>query len=198
MDKNRIRKRFKKPRVTLTKRDLNRLFEKHGTRSAADLAKRSGLPYLLVYNVINRRVASVSNRHFKMLFGRPAPRLESLKVDGILFRAIVDLWLYLNEGYTKADLYRDLFGMESDAKIDHRIFSGKINTVDVKLEHIMRRKFSDAGVDDQLLEQWLDEFEALKHPNRVPYASVKPVLSYLEEKLGLHPTSVLNQSVTRY
>jgi hypothetical protein len=70
--------------------------------------------------------------------------------------------------------------------------------VDVKLEHNMRQKFWDAGVSNQLLEQWLDEFEVLQHTDRVPYAKIRPLLIYLEAKLGLHPTSLLNQSVVRY
>jgi hypothetical protein len=192
------RKRAKKPRIGLTDKDINRLFEIHGTQSAAVLAKQMGLPYLLIYNIVNRRVLSVSNRHYQILYGTTAPQQDSLKVDGALFREMVDLWLFLNDGVTRADLYRELFGMESHQKTDHRIFNGKINSVDRKIEHLMRLKFSMAGVDPPLLDQWLSEFEALSHSDWVAYANIRPALVYLSDKLGVHPTSMLNQSVVRY
>lgn len=198
MNDRRNRVSAKKPRIGLTDRDIEHLFEIHGTDSAAVLARRTGLPYLLVYNIVHRRVMSVSYRHFMTLYGRPAPQQVALKVDGAAFRAMVELWLFLNSGLTRADLYRELFGLESHQKTDHRIFNGKINAVDARLEHLMRQKFSDAGVDTQLLNQWLDEFDALPHSDWVPYDRVRPALVYLWEKLGVHPTSVLNQSVVRY
>ena len=188
----------KKPRIGLTDEDLKRLFEIHATDSAAVLARRTGLPYLLIYNIVNRRVMSVSHRHYMTLYGRPAPQQMTLKVDGEPFRAMAELWLFLNEGLTRADLYRELFGLESHQKTDHRIFNGKIHAVDARLEHIMRQKFSDAGVDTHLLNQWLDEFDAMPHSDWVPYTRIQPTLVYLWEKLGVHPTSVLNQSVVRY
>ena len=192
------RKSAKKPRIGLTDRDIKHLFGINGSHSAAVLAKRTGLPYLLIYNILNRRVLSVSNRHYQTLFGRPAPHQDPLKVDGAVFRAMVDLWLFLNDGITQADLYRELFGLERHQKTDHRIFSGKINAVDVRLEHIMKEKFSNAGIDTPLLNQWLSEFEALPHSDRVQYSRIRPAVVYLSDKLGVHPTSVLNQSVVRY
>ena len=194
----RQRARIKKPRIVLTDRDLEHLFEINGTDSAAVLAKRTGLPYILVYNLIHRRVWSVSNRYYQTLFGRPAPQQGPLKVDGAMFRAMADLWLFLNDRITKADLYRELFAVADNLKIDHRIFSGRINTVDGRIEHIMRRKFEAAGVDAPLLAQWIAEFESLQHDDWVPYDSLRSSLMYLEDKLGVHPTSVLNQSVARY
>ncbi|WP_372678075.1 hypothetical protein [Desulfosarcina sp.] len=188
----------KKPRIGLTDKDLERLFEIHGTDSAAVLARRTKLPYLLIYNIVHRRVMSVSHRHYAALYGRPAPQQAALKVDGAAFRAMAELWLFLNDGVSRADLYRELFGLESHQKIDHRIFNGKVNTVDARIEHIMRQKFSDAGVDKQMLKQWLGEFDALPHSDWVPYTRIRPTLIYLWEKLGAHPTSLLNQSVVRY
>ena len=198
MTDRRNRLRAKKPRIGLSDRDLEHLFEIHGTDSAAVLARRTGLPYLLIYNLIHRRVMSVSHRHYVTLYGRPAPRQVALKVDGAVFRAMAELWLFLNDGLTRADLYRELFELESHQKIDHRIFNGEVNTVDARIEHTMRRKFSDAGIDTQLLNQWLDEFDALPHSDWVPYTRIRPTLVYLWETLGVHPTSVLNQSVVRY
>jgi hypothetical protein len=198
MDKRRSRKRVKKPRIGLTDRDLKRLYEINGTQSAAGLAKQTGLPYLLVYNIVNRRVLSVSNRHYQVLFKGAAPLQDPLKVDGTAFRDMADLWLYLNDGITRADLYRELFGLKPHQKVDHRIFNGKIKTVDGKIEHLMRSKFAMAGVDRSILEQWLVEFEALSHSDWVPYSRIRPALVYLWEKLGVHPTTLLHQSVVRY
>jgi hypothetical protein len=62
----------------------------------------------------------------------------------------------------------------------------------------MLRKFEAAGIERSELEQWLAEFDALNHDPWVPYASVRPALRYLETVIGIHPTSVLNQSVAKY
>lgn len=188
----------KRPRVTIGDRDIDNLLNLNGSESVAALAKRTGLPYMLVYNIVNRRVLSISHRHYQMLFGQPVPLQDTLRVDGKRFRAMVDLWLFLNEGLTRADLYRDLFGLDHNQKVDHRIFNGKISTVDRKLEQTMREKFHETGVDSTLLTKWLDEFEALPDNDMISYSRIRPVLAYLKDELGLHPTSVLNQSVTRY
>ncbi len=195
---NRKKTRIKKPRIVLTERDLKHLVDIHGTDSVAVLAKQTGLPYLMVYNILNRRVMSVSDRHYRILFQRKPPAQAPLKVDGTAFREMAKLWLYLNEGLTQADLYEELFEGISISGVDHRIFSGKINTIDARLEQAMRSKFSNEGVDAGLLEEWLTDFEAIAHDNWVPYARIRPVLIYLEKVLGVHPTSVLNQSVVRY
>lgn len=188
----------KKPRIVLTSTDLNHLFKMHGTRSVKILAKRTGLPYAMIYNLVHRRVRSISHRHYPVLFGDPAPQQVSLKTDGAVFRNMVGLWLFLHDGLTKAALFRELLAMEGSRRIDHRIFSGKTQAVPVRLEHLMRQKFAEAGVDEPLLNQWLDEFSVLSHEDRVPYASIRPVLMYLKDKIGVAPTSVLNQSLARY
>ena len=88
MTDRRTTKRVRKPRITLTEKDLQHLFDIHATDSPAALAKRTGLPYMLVYNVVHGRVASVSNRHYQLLFGTEAPPRAALKVDGDAFRAM--------------------------------------------------------------------------------------------------------------
>ncbi len=85
MNDRRKRVSAKKPRIGLTDKDLERLFEIHATDSAAVLARRTELPYLLIYNIVHRRVMSVSHRHYMTLYGRPAPQRVTLKVDGELF-----------------------------------------------------------------------------------------------------------------
>lgn len=197
---NEIRNRNvrKKPRIDLTQRDLGHLFTIHGTRSSSLLAMRTGLPYMQIYNIVHRRVRSVSNRHYLRLFGKPAPPQNPSKVDGTLFRALVDLWLFLDEGTSKTALYRELVGQKRPARVDHRILSGRIVQVDASLEMAMLQKFTDAGVHRPLLEKWLDEFASLTHDQWVPYTRIKPALSFLENTLGIHPTSVLHQSVVKY
>jgi hypothetical protein len=200
MSRNILRKkaRANKPRVPIAQRDLKQLFTIYCTDSPAELAKRSGLPYLLLYNVIHGRVQTIGNRHYMKLFGKSAPRQVPMKVDGTQFRAMAGLWLFLNDGVTRADLYRELLGLGPRAAIDHRLFNGKVKTVSAKLEHAMRQKFIDAGVDEPLLEQWLDEFDELDHDDWVPYSQIRPMLAYIDSKLGIHPTSILRQSVVRY
>jgi hypothetical protein len=198
MNVKHTRKKRKKPRISLTERAIAELYAIHGTQSAARLAKQTGLPYMQVYNIVHRRVRSVSNRTYLQLFGKPPPVQDPLKVDGELFRALVDLWLFLDGKVCKADLYRDLLGKDRRATVDHRIFSGQICLVDARLEHALLKKFADAGVDRPLLDQWLQEFEDLQPDQWVPYASVRPSLIYLEDALGIHPTSVLQQSVAKY
>ena len=197
-DKKPNRKKSPKPRIPITGRELDRLFEIHGTASVPELVKRSGLPYQTIYNLVHGRLASLSSRHYLALFGHPAPRQAPLKVDGAAFRAMADLWLFLNSGATKSDLYRDLFGSGRNLRVDHRIFSGQVGRVDAKIEHRMRERFSRAGVDQDLLDQWLEEFEGLPHEKMVPYSRIRPVLRFLEAQLKLHPTAVLHQSVVRY
>jgi hypothetical protein len=187
-----------KPRITLSGTDLDRLFQVNGTQSVPVLAKRTGVSYMLIYNIVHRRVRSVSYRHYTRLFGGPPPAQAPLKVDGRIFRNMVDLWLYLNDGLTRADLFRELHGLPASHKVDHRLFNGKTKAVNGKLVHAMQQKFAQAGIDEPLLKQWLDEFSALSPASRVPYTQIRPTLVYLQEKLDLHPTSVLKQSVTRY
>ncbi|MCB2146330.1 MAG: hypothetical protein KQI81_07620 [Deltaproteobacteria bacterium] len=198
MTSHRDRKRVKKPRIELTDRILEHLFEIHAPLSVPALAKRTGLSYMQVYNIVHGRVKSLSDRHYRMLFGEAPPPMEPKKVDGTAFRDMVGLWLFLNENITKSDLGRDLYGEGHPKKPDLRIFNGHTRTVEPRLERIMRKKFSDAGIDGQQLDQWLDELDMLPLDARVPYRRIKPVLQFIQKALGVHPASILNQSVERY
>ena len=192
------RKRVPKPRVEITDRDIAQLYDIHATRSAAELAKRSGLPYLLVYNLVHGRVKTVSDRHFRLLFGHRPPGREPRRVDGGAFRAMVALWLFLNDDVSHSDLHREFYGDRATKKPDSRIFSGAVRSVPLQLERMMREKFIAAGVDDQTLMQWLDEIETLPDDRRVAYARIRPLLVFLRDRMGIHPTFVLKQSVDRY
>jgi hypothetical protein len=191
-------RRIKKPRVPIGDRDLQHLAKIHGGNDIPTLVKRSGLPYMVVYNVVHGRVRSVSDRHYRMLFGEPPPLRPPGKVHGGMFRRIARLWLFLNDGLTASDLFREFYGPMHPRKPDHRIFTGQTRMVDPGLERFMRRKFADAGVDDLLLDQWLDEVKELPRGDRVSYERVRPILEYLRHHLGVHPTSVLDQTVERY
>jgi hypothetical protein len=70
--------------------------------------------------------------------------------------------------------------------------------VDSGLERMMRQKFSDAGIDRQTLEQWRDELAEKTDEERIPYGRVRPILIFLQNALGVHPTRILNQSFNRY
>ena len=153
---------------------------------------------MLVYNVVHGRVKSVSDRHYRTLFGEPPPHRRPKKVDGGLFRRMARLWLFLNDGLTQSDLSREFFGTANPRKPDLRIFSGQTRMVDTGLEHFMRRKFAEAGVDDLLLNQWLDELADLPRRERVSYGRIQPILRYLYQHLGVHPTAILNQTVARF
>ena len=194
---HRTKTRVKKPRIELTDQDLKR-FSDILTQSIPTLVKRTGLSYMLIYNIINRRVKSISDHHYRLLFKEAPPAREPKKMDGSAFRDMVDLWLLLNNGVTKSDLYREFHGKEHPKKVDYRIFTGQIKTVATHLERLMRKKFWDAGIDEQTLAQWMDELAEMNHEDRIPYSRIRPVLVYLHHHLGVHPTHILKQSFNRY
>jgi hypothetical protein len=191
-------RRVKKPRVPLTEQDRDLLVALHGGDSVPMLVKRTGLPYILVYNVVRGRVKSISDRHYRKLFGQPPPHRRLAKVDGGQFRRMARLWLFLNEDLTPSELYREYYGTEHPRRPDLRIFNGKIRMVDAGLTRFMHQKFAEAGIDGALLDRWLDEMDALPHHDRVAYSQIQPLLAYLQKHLGIHPTAILNQTVQRY
>ena len=190
--------RVTKPRIELTNQDLQRFSDTVLSQSVPTLVKRTGLSYMLIYNVTHRRVKSITDRHYRILFGEAPPARQIRKVHGSVFRAMVELWLYLNDGVTKSDLYREFYGKKHPKKVDYRIFSGQIKTVEPRLERRMRQKFSDAGIDQQTLEQWLDELTETGQKDRVSYGRIRPILVYLQNELGIHPTRILNRSFGLY
>lgn len=198
MELSKNRQPIKTARIAITRTDLEHLFKIRGTRSVPMLARLSGLPYLQVYNLVHRRARSLSRRHYHMLFGTPPPSMDTLRVDGAAFRAMADLWCYLNAGVSRADLHRELVGSHAGKKPDLRMFSGAVHTVPARLEHRLREKFTEAGLDPQTLDRWLAEMASIHREKRVPYARIRPVLQFLQAQLGVHPTAVLHQVVERY
>ncbi len=163
-----------------------------------ETARRSGLPYLMVYNLVHGRVRSVSALNYKRLFREDPPLQEPRKVDGAFFRKMVRLWLFLNESATQADLYREFFGRHHTRRIDYRIFTGQVRTVSPALEKMMLTKFAAAGLAKREVERWSKELESQEKPGRVAYERIRPILLFLENRLDVHPTAVLNQSFARY
>lgn len=161
------------------------------------LAKKTGLPYLLVYNVIHRRVRSISRRHYARLFREPPPEQIPDKVDGTFFRQMVDLWRYLHPSETRMSLTTYLLGKPPKSR-DDRIFTGRIKSVDYRLEQRMADRFAHAGLDRDALAQWIDEFSRIGPEPRVPYARVRPSLIFIRNHLGIHPNVILNQLFDRY
>ncbi len=185
-------------RVELTEA-LRRRFEASVlSRSVSELAKETGLPYLLIYNIVNARVRSVSPRNFRLIFGEDPPADRIPRVDGSYFRRMVALWVFLDDRTTKMDLYNELMAGKSPHKADYRIFSGKIQTVERALEGKMEKKFLECGIDRNMLGSWLEEFAALPKSDRVSYRKIRPLLLFLKHNIGIHPNSILHQQADRY
>jgi len=198
MEHERNALRRKPPRVRIDGKMLKRLETLYPGISTSQLAGRSGLPYGLLYNIVNKRVGSVSARHYRILFKEAPPRQGNTKVDGGYFRKMVALWLYLDGTMSKAALYGKLCTLTGNKKPDYRIFSGQIDTIDARLEDAMEKKFIDCGFDRPTIRQWIREQGRLAPVGRVAYSDLRPVLKYLNREIGIHPTALLDQLVDRY
>jgi hypothetical protein len=191
-------KAVKPPRVALTESMWRHLTEYLMKGSVPELAKRTGLPYLLLYNLAHRRVKSVSARHYRIIFGQDPPTQTQEKIDGTYFRQLVELWLFLNDGASKADLFWEFYGDGHTHNVDYRIFTGKIRSVDPGWVVHMQNKFSAVGIDEDTLRRWIGEIAARDPQAPVPYGHVRPLLIFLKETVGIHPTKILHQNFNRY
>jgi hypothetical protein len=191
-------KRFLSPRVKLTAAMLKRLNEIMAETSVAAMAKRTDLPYLLIYNVVHKRVRSLSTRNYRILFGESPPPQKPARTDGARFREMVALWLFLNDDATKADLYWDFYGRGHTRKVDYRIFTGQTRSVDPEFVSHLEKKFMARGVDPDTVRRWSRELAGGGREDYVPYARVRPLLSFLNDRLGIHPTTLLHQWARRY
>ncbi len=198
MNDFRTKLNVKPPRIILTDRVFNHFFTNIYKESVSELSRRTGLPYRLIYNVVNRRIKSVSAREYRLIFKEIPPPQLIQKVDGNFFREMVTLWLFLHDHETKSDLYRDVFGKRETKRVDYRIFSGKTRTIDIELERIMEAKFLEYGLDRKTTMEWIIELNQSNNDGRVAYSQIEPVLRYLEETAGIHPSSILKQYVERY
>ncbi|MCF8051601.1 MAG: hypothetical protein K9L59_10225 [Desulfobacterales bacterium] len=184
--------------VRLTDKDLEYLRETVDAASVSAIAKKAALPYMLVYNIVHGRVKSMFAINYRKLFRREPPGEALLKVDGTYFRAMVDLYLYLMDDVTKADLFREFYPGPIPRRIDYRIFNGQIPSVEFRLVKIMEEKFAAQGLDPDTVRLWIVEHKSAGFADRVPYSAIRPALAYLQKELGIHPTFLLNQVVGRY
>ena len=192
------KRHYRQQRVALTE-DLRRRFASSVfSQPAPAVAKRFGLPYLLAYNIINGRVSSITERHYRLLFGEAPPEAQILRVTSDYFRDMVELWLYLNDDTTKLDLYRDLFAGRDVERPDYRIFTGYIKTVPPEVEHRMEQKFLDNGIDRKTMLHWIETFKQIPKRERVPYRRIRPHLLFIQEQIGIHPSAILHQQFNRY
>jgi hypothetical protein len=186
------------PRVKLTANLLNHLTQDIMGESVTELAKRTGLPYLLIYNITHARVKSLSARHYRIIFGENPPHQEQKKTDGTDFRELVELWLFLNDGITKSDLYREFYGHDHTKRVDYRIFTGETRSVDPGFVNYMQNKFTSCGIDLDTVRRWAHEYAMGEPEEAVAFDRVRPLLMYLNDTLGVHPTTMLDQWFQRY
>ncbi len=185
-------------RIELDDKVLRRFFKEvlHGRIS--ELALDKHLPYSLVYNLANGRIKSLSARDYRILFGEEPLHREQDRVNGAYFRGMVNLWLFLNDGAAKSDLYREFNQDKKVKKIDYRIFTGEVKTVGARLERIMEEKFLDQGFDRSEIKEGIGELDLIHDEQRVRYEDVKPMLDYLKEHLKVSPTKLLYGRYLRY
>lgn len=188
-----------KPRVKLTLPIRKHFLENIlNNRSISEFSKNRRLSYTLIYNLAYGRIRSLSARHYKTIFKEEPPPQRAERVEGTYFRAMVALWIFLNDNITKSDLYLEFYGNKHPKKIDYRIFDGQTRTVEARIEQIMEKKFFDNGFDRLTLKKWIQEFNLLEPENRIPYYVIRPVLLFLEKALNVNPSSILNQWFVRY
>jgi hypothetical protein len=174
-------------RVELDADMLSRFSENIYQGNLSKLVHERGLPYSLVYNLAHGRIRSLSRRDYRIIFGEDPPGQAVQRVDGVLFR-----------GSTKADLYRKLFAGKPFKKVDYRIFTGEVRTVDARLEELMKENFLNQGLEWAEVREWIEELDQVDEGKRVSYSSIKPVLEYLERHLEVSSSRVLNQCAYRY
>lgn len=191
-------KTFMPPRVELTASMLKRLNEIMMGTSVAALAKRTGLPYLLIYNIVHTRVRSLSTRNYRIIFGESPPAQKQTKTDGTHFREMVALWLFLNDDATKSDLYWEFYGRGHTRRVDYRIFTGQTRSVDPEFVSHLEKKFSAGGIDPETVRRWARELAGKHRDDYVSYARVRPLLTFLSQHLEIHPTTLLHQWFQRY
>jgi len=186
------------PRVKLTKKMLRMFFENVYQGSVSELSGKTGLPYNLLYNLAHGRISSLSVENYRTIFDEDPPYQRQKKVGGAYFRGMVRLWIYLNNQATEALLYKEFFEDKNFRRVDYRIFSGDIKTVDVRLEEKMEKKFFGQGLDRSEIKKWIEEFSHAESEERVYYDEIEPILEFIKEKSEINPSLVLNQWVVRY
>jgi hypothetical protein len=192
-------KAYDAPRVEITEALRDRLFTGELKGEVSELSAHTGLPYNLIYNLVRGRIHTLSPAEYRRIFGEVPPLKEQERVKGEYFRGMVRLWMFLNQGSTEKDLYRELhLGRRSVKKADYRIFSGATKTVETRLEKAMEQKFLRQGLDRAEIMRWIRELDQSRRKERVPYEEAKPVLQFLHKTLGIHPTHLLRRGLRLY
>lgn len=185
-------------RVELSKKVLLKILERISSGRVSELADDIGLPYDLVYNLVHGRISSISAENYKLIFGEEPPYQAVKRVDGTYFREMVRLWLYLNTEDSEADLYREFYQDKNVKKVDYRIFSESTQTIEKRLEKAMEEKFISQGFSRLDIKEMIRDFLSMKEQERVQYKDIRPILNFLENKLEINPTRILNQWFVRY
>jgi len=185
-------------RITLTDGIRRIFFDKIYPGTVSELATVKGLSYNLVYNLVHGRIHSLSKSDYRRIFGDDPPYQVPRRIDGEHFRDMVRLWLFLNDNVTESDLYEEFYRGKKFKRVDYRIFSGEIRSIDPRLERIMEQKFLDHGFGRPEIEEGIRELDRMREEDRVDYEEVRPVLDYLEEALGVNPSRILKQWAFRY
>jgi hypothetical protein len=188
-----------KPRIELTQQIRKNFLENIlKNRSISVFSKNRDLSYTLIYNLSHGRINSLSPRNYRIIFREEPPPQKPERVDGTYFRAMVALWIFIDDKITKSDLYLEFYGEKDPKKIDYRIFNGQTRTVEIRIEQIMEKKFFDSGLDRQALKKWIQEYDQFQPETRISYHIIRPVLLFLENALNVNPTLILNQWFDRY
>lgn len=185
-------------RIVLTQKMLENIYMHILTGTVSELSGLTGLSYDLIYNLVHGRIHSISAEEYRIIFGEDPPLQRPKRLDGEYFRGMVDLWLFLEDRATKADLYREFLSLKKAVKIDYRIFSGRTKTVPTGLVELMEKKFFDQGMDRREIEDWLKEFSRYGDEERVSFDKIQPVLDFLKETLHVNPSLILKQWIARY
>jgi len=185
-------------RVHITEEIFSHFFLNILTGTVSEFAHGKGLPYSLVYNLVHGRIKSISARDYERIFGEKPLDRQLQRVDGNYFRDMVRLWLFLNDDAKKKDLYKEFYPGKRFKKVDSRIFSGKVKTIEIRLEKAMEQKFFDQGLDRPEIRTWIAELQRSQYEERVPYKAAKPVLASLQQIFDISPSCVLNQRICRY
>jgi hypothetical protein len=185
-------------RITLTDRIRRDFLDNIFPGKVSELATVKGLSYTLIYNLVHGRIHSLSKSDYRRIFGDEPPYQVPKRVDGDLFRDMVRLWLFLNAEITEADLYEEFYKGKKFKRVDYRIFSGEIKTIDPSLERSIEKKFLDHGFSRSEIEKGIQELDRMGEEERVDYEEIRPALDYLEDALEVNPSRILNQWAVRY
>jgi hypothetical protein len=185
-------------RVELNEDILKKILKRISSGRVSEVADEIGLPYDLAYNLVHGRINSLSAENYKLIFGEAPPKQAVKRVNGKYFREMAQLWLFLNDDVSEADLYREFYQDRNTKKVDYRIFTETTQTVEKKIEQAMEQKFIDQGFDRIDIKELIRELRSIEEQERVPYQDIKPILSFLSETLEINPTRILNQWFVRY